>query len=146
MKAAFGFVILFAMLLVTFPIVSQFNEETRTQEAAATFSCNTGAGVTSCVLTLPTQHEYSDTQLITVSQTLPSPADVTANTAIAGDRVSLTVSSLLELTAYEFDADYFEVSDEVPSAVNEMLKFGGWIFLILIPVGALVVIYRNKFI
>lgn len=120
MLGMFGLV---SVMLAILPDLTDINEETRTDPTTATgLACTTGVGETSCIITIPTNHQYSDTTQMTVTETSPSSVDRTSTTAVGSDRTSLSVSGLASSTSFLFDVDYREIAANVSAGLNDFLR------------------------
>lgn len=98
-------------------------ESTRTIDNSETaLACSTLALETSCDITLPIQHGYTDTRAMTVTETFPGSGDVTANSTLASDRVTLTISGLVQLTSYTFDVDHKIEDTAIDGLTRELLR------------------------
>ena len=108
-------------ILILFPDIVSLSETARTQAATSTPGCTSDtAGV--CTITLDSDHQYSTTTFMTVTETSPGSADRTSGTTVGSDRAILTVTGLNTTpTAYLFSVDYLERNALVSEATNEVL-------------------------
>lgn len=112
-----------AIMLAIMPDIVNRNEDVRTDAAEDTgLTCSTGAGETSCSITLDVEHEYSDTSQMTVSETSPSTVDRTATTTVGSDRKTLTITGLTANTSYIFDVDYRQQAANVSDGLNDFMR------------------------
>ncbi len=111
------------VLAIILPGIVSLSEGIRTVDAEASgLTCTTPVGITTCSTTLPTEHEYTTTTRMTVTETNPGSADHTANTTVASDRVTLTITGLAANTVFTMTVDYAEQATGVSSTLNGLLR------------------------
>ena len=103
-----GLVIAFLLIVEALPEITPKAEDTRTNQVDENgLACATGAGETSCSVTLAQEHAFASTAYMTVTEASPGSADRTASTVVdADDRVTLAISGLSPSTSYTFDVNH----------------------------------------
>lgn len=117
--------VIFAVVLATVmvPTVSGLSHDMRADPVVAeAASCSTGAGESSCTLTLAAAHLHPDTIHMTVTQTAPGSQDRTAETSVGDDRRTLTVSGLGESIDYTFAVDYEREDPSNTEGGNDLIR------------------------
>ena len=98
-------------------------EAARTQMAGETgLVCATGAGETTCSVSLAVPAAYADMTGATVTETAPGPGDRTGDSTMASSQTSIAVADLVENTSYTFDLVYPRVRSTVPGALDQALQ------------------------
>tara|TARA_R110002012_G_scaffold317703_1_gene534642 strand:- start:5960 stop:6439 length:480 start_codon:yes stop_codon:yes gene_type:complete len=142
-KSIIGFVVVafgFLILTVTiFPISQKVNALRTTQLTDAGLACATGAGETSCTVTLSALSAYEPVAFNgTVTETSPSSVVRTSTSILNSSLNTVTISGLTQNTSYLFDVQYYKVTDSVANAshLDSLLKR----FNLLYVVGTLLVL------
>ncbi len=111
------------VLAIILPSIVSQSEGIRTVDAeAAGLTCTTPVGITTCSTTLPTEHEYTNTTRMTVTETNPGSVDRTATTTVGSDRVTLTITGLAANTVYTITVGYAEQAAGISNSLNGLLR------------------------
>lgn len=110
------------VIIGTWPQLVKDTQNLRTDpQADAGLACATGAH-TYCSVSLSSPSAYSGTNGMTVTETSPGSGDVTADTTVATDRETVTITDLAPATSYEFDIDYLKLNPDIPTPADGWLK------------------------
>ena len=136
MVVAFGFLIL---TVTIFPISQKVNALRTSSITDTGLACATGAGETTCTVTLTNKSAYEPVAFNgSVTETSPSTVIRTSTSILNSSLNTITISGLTQSTSYLFDVEYFKVSDAVAGAthLDSLLKR----FNLLFVVGTLLVL------
>lgn len=138
------------IVIAVLPLITERNTEVRTDSAQdAGLMCTTGAGETSCDITLSDESAFADMSGITVTETSPGSGDRTDDSTLGDDRLTISVSGLSPSTSYAFTVDYLVVNSQVADAtgLDGFLAALPLIFAagtILLTVGAAIWVLRSS--
>lgn len=115
-------------------IVSLANEARTVEVIEAGLTCTTGAGSTSCAVTLVSPHAFAfAADGMTVLETSPGSADRTSTSTLASNRTTLTVAGLSASTAYTFTVTHDTDDTNNNVILNTVLeRMGLWIGLAIV--------------
>lgn len=134
MQKALGAVLIlglsFAILAMLMGDLVDASEAARTEDASEGLTCTTGAAESACDITLSDEHAYATETELTVTETSPGAGDVTGNSSLDPNRVTITVSSLATSTVYQFDVDHKIVDSGVSTLLNSVLSRFGLIVVV----------------
>lgn len=121
------FVVGFFFIAVTImmPTIGLTVKDLRTDAQQDPTGCQTLAAETSCTFTLSNKSAFQPSAPNwSIMMTAPVSLDVTANSVLAADLQTVTVSNLTENTTYTFTADYYKVNASVASTsyLDDVLK------------------------
>lgn len=134
MQKALGAVLIlglaFAILAMLMQDLTSASEAARTEDASESDTCTTGAAESACSFQLDDEHAYATDTELTVTETSPGAGDVTGNSSLDPNRVTITVSSLATSTVYQFDVDHKIVDAGVSTLLNSVLSRFGLIVVV----------------
>ena len=115
----------FIAVTIMMPTVGTTVKDLRTDAQQDSKPCSTQTAETSCSFTLDHKSAFQPSgPNWNILMTAPVTLDVTANSILAADLTTVTVSNLTQNTSYTFQADYYKVNASVASAsyLDDVLK------------------------
>ncbi len=120
----------FAILAVLMQDLTSAAETARTEDATESDTCTTGAAESACSFNLNIEHAYATKTELAVTETSPGAGDVTGNSSLDPNRVTITVSSLATSTIYAFAVDHKIVGAGVSTLLNSVMSRFGLIVVV----------------
>ena len=121
------------IVFVAIPTVADISQNNLDQAVTESLACTTGAGATTCNVTLADKHIHADTSGITITETSPGSGTLTGSLASL-DRVTLTVQGLTASTPYIFSVAYLRQDPNVSGPVGGMFRITPALLMLVIVV------------
>jgi hypothetical protein len=144
LTAVFALLIVAGLAIVLTSTVLGESEQLRTDDASEALACMTGAGETTCDLSLADPHAYSTSEWLTVRETSPGSGTHPASPAV-GDPSTVTVSGLTENTSYAFAVDYRVVDATFSVSNMDAILENASVFWAVVPVLAFIFVILVAF-